>query len=1031
MAMSSACDYSPLSSDAWRSIDMEDGVSPWRLRQNVTTLYTNSSQGGCLSDYDYSFAMDREISHIRNVVYEVLSKTYPGVLVRAEFRLCAEPPFFETVNKAMHNIPQLEEGLSGPPVQLAKTLRPDQQAALRFVVDSENSAKTQRCRFLAFVRMQSPALVVGRHARLKSSFSPADLFPYMRREFNKQHRDRLLHVLSAPGLLTSMHGECDDMTYFTVAWNFPDGSSFSLDVRKRSLDVANVFVRLRRSDALHCIDVDDVGILTKSGADDSVEVCFPQCFRWLGRRSDLVETTDALLSCAEVRVSVEYKLFGSICGQQMGWGKTPLMVALIKYKCQEATAQQRRSTSLVIVPPKLFRQWVDELRVWLGARPGKDAWMVSPCGITAWTPVDMTAFKATTAENAAHADVVVLPHSIFNSKKYPSASDPWPEALFNVQSRTWSRLILDEAHELCNFHPHIQQRLLAVQSHAVHALSGTPEQGGGSRGAASLALTLKASLCPMLGTQFSFDADEYVTLAASEFFGSFARSQTSPFRLPVTEHIVTVQLSEAEKVLYANLKDHGSPSIRQLLELCCCFVSESSSSANKEISVLIKQKRKELETKLRAAKGHAAFVVLLSKCVVQPDRLTCKRMALKCRDARKELWEAGQRLMVSIFADLVSLGCEELAALVKDEHVLGFKSRELMNSVTPFEESLRRLHTGCVPFEEMKEVFSEQLEQLARDFVPLGGLKIPLDFLEASMKELAGGGGSCPICLDGLENGEGNVMTSCGHAFHKDCIEESLKIRNLCPACRQQDVQVYATKPPTPVDPYLKYGTKVKVMIQQLKDIMRDYPGDRLLLFVQYKDMRKKLEQAFREFEVPFLTLSGSARAQGHTITRWQSGQEPDDFLMMLSSEEHNSGITLTRARWVTVCFRIFASELCEGSFFFLPFFLQAHHAGSSLRSAVPPGGQGHGGAGAGPHQPHRARGHVAGDVEGRDRGHHRAGSSRDRGGAGEEAPQVKEKWDSINLAYITIIGAERSGAERKKKMELILVAVPVETNSW
>jgi len=877
---------------------MEDGVSPWHLHEKVTTLYT-SRQGCSLADYDYSEVMDRETSHIRNVVYDVLSKTYPGVLVRAEFRLCAAPPVLGTFNEAVHDIPQLEEGPPGPPVQLAKTLRPDQQAALRFVVDSEDSAKTQRCIFRAFVRMRLPPLVVGGRARLKSSFCPTELSPQMRLEFNKQRRDRMLQVLSAPGLVTSIkYPEWGDMADATVAWSSPDGSSFSLVVRKKSLNAVGDFVRLRRSDALHCIDVDDVGVLMKYDTDDSVEVCFPQCFRWLGRGSDLAKTTDALLSCAEVRVAVEYRIFGSICGQQMGWGKTPLMVALIKYKCQEAAAQQRRSTSLVIVPPKLFRQWVNELRVWLGAKPGADAWMVSPCGITVWAPVDMTAFKAMNAEKAACADVVVLPHSIFNSKKYPSASEPWPEALFDVQSRTWSRLILDEAHELSNFHPHIQERLLAVKSQAVHTLSGTPEQGGGSRGAASLALTLKASLCPMLGPQFSFDADEHVTLAASEFFGAFARSQLSPFRLPVSEHVVTVRLSEAEKVLYANLKDHGSPSVRQLLELCCCFVSESSPSANKEVGVLIKQKRKELEARLRAAKGHAAFVVLLSKCVVQEGRLGFRRKALKCRDERKEVWGAGQRLMGSIFAELDSLGCEELASLVKDEHVLGSKSRDLMSSVTPFEESLRRLHTGCLPVEELKEAFSEQLEQLSRDFVPLGSLKMPLDFLEARMKELAGGGGSCPICLDGLENGEGNVMTSCGHAFHKDCIEESLKSRNQCPSCRRQDVKVYATKPPTPVDPYQKYGTKVKVMIQQLKDIMRDYPGDRLLLFVQYKDMRKKLEQAFREFEVPFLTLSGSARAQGHTLTRWQCGQEPDDFLMMLSSEEHNSGITLTRARW-------------------------------------------------------------------------------------------------------------------------------------
>lgn len=998
-----------LRSGTWLPIDMEDGVSPWHLHQTPAILHTCSKN---LAKYDYSASMDREKSHLRNVVYDILSRTYPGVLVRAEFRLCAAPPPPGPRNEAVHHIPQLEEGLLGPPVQLAKTLRPDQQAALRFVVDSESAGKTQRCLFRAFVRMRPPPLVVGGHARLNAGFCPNQLCSMVRLEFNKQSRDRMQQVLGAPGLVTSIDGpDWGDTAVVTVAWSFADGTSFSLFQPKSRLEAVSLpsarfflgrLVRLRRSDELHRIGVEDVGFLTKYGADDSVEVSFPQCFRWQGRASDLALTSgDLKLRCAEVRVAVEYRLFGSICAQKMGWGKTPLMVALIKHKDLEAAAHQRRSTSLVIVPPKVHRQWVNELRAWLGAKPGTSwddrlnehttAWMVSPCGILVWAPVDMRAFKATTPSAAARADVVVLPHSIFDSKKYPSASEKWPLEIFNVQSRTWSRLILDEAHELSGVHPNIQRRLLAVKRDAVHALSGTPEQGGGSRGAASLALTLKASLCPMSATPewFCFDADEHVTLAASEFFGAFARSQASPLRLPVTEHIVPVQLSEAERVLYANLTEHGAPSTRAKLELCCCFVSETSSSATKEIGALIKQKQKELESRMCAAKGHAAFVVLLSRCVAERGRLDTRRQSLKSTDERKEIWDAGQRMLEPIFAGLDSLGYEELAALVKEEHVHGSNSQELMASVAPFAESLRRLHTGGHPHAAMKKVFNEQLDQLARNFVPLGGLKIPLDFLQLSMSELAGGGGCCPICLDGLENGEGTMMTSCGHAFHKDCINAALKSRGQCPSCRQQVKTVWATKPPTPVDPYLKYGTKVKVMIQQLTDIMRDYPGDRLLLFVQYKDMRKKLEQAFREFKVPFLTLSGSARMQGSAITRWQSGQDPEDFLMMLSCEEHNSGITLTRAR-PGVIVSVFAA--CEGlvlgHYPSLRLYLQAPHVSAPLRSAVTRGGQGHGESGSGTHQPNWSGSHFAGSVARRDGRHNRARIARGRGDAGDEAPQ-------------------------------------------
>jgi len=610
----------------------------------------------------------------------------------------------------------------------------------------------------------------------------------------------------------------------------------------------------------------------------------------------------------------------------MGWGKTPLMLALIKHQCEVAVAEGRRSTSLVIVPPKLYRQWVGELKEWLGAlacvNSGGGTWLRTVGGgITVWAPVDMRSFSGLDAEVAATADVVVIPYTIFSSKKYPSEASSWPEGLFDVLSRKWDRLVLDEVHELSNLSKGIQRRILAVQSGAVHALSGTPEQGGGSRGAASLALTFKASLCPMRGDAFDFDCDEYVTAAASEFLGSMARTQVSPFRLPVTEHVIFVELSEAEKVLYVNLKNHGSPTTRDLLNLCSCFVSKEASSANKEIGVLIKQKQHALAERLRGAEGHAAFVLLLSRCMVEGGvRLASRRSALRCRDERVEYWDEGLGLVNEVYERLLDHDNQELAGLVRPEDVYGIKARELLLlfSDDRFDllEKLRGVHERNQA--DVKELFNEQLiGHLGRDFVMLGSLKKSLDYLEHSMTQLAGVGSSCPICLDVLENGEVTCITSCGHAFHEACISDSLKVRPRCPNCRQPVPDVYIAQPRAPMDPWIKYGTKVKVMIQKLQDIMRENPSDRLLLFLQHRDMRKKLEQAFREFEVPFLTLSGSARSQGSTIDRWQNGRDPKDFVMMLSCDEHNSGITLTRARpgCLMICFVFLESfSPCAGT---------------------------------------------------------------------------------------------------------------------
>ena len=508
---------------------------------------------------------------------------------------------------------------------------------------------------------------------------------------------------------------------------------------------------------------------------------------------------------------------------------------------------------------------------------------------------------------ASSADVVVLSHSIFSSKKFPSESEPWPPGLFDVLGQKWSRVILDEAHELANLSREVQSRILAVKSGAVHVLSGTPEQGEGSRGAASLALLFKVSLCPMIKPSFTFDGDKYVTAAAKAFFKSAARTQMSPFQLPVTEHVVMVQLAEAEKVLYNHFVNGIRPSTRDLLETCCCFVKESS-SAKKEIGVLIKQKQREFEQQLVEAKGHTAFLLLLARLLDEKPRLVARRQALKCRIERRDFWEEGQRLVDSLFEELENLGHEELKALVKEKHVHGAKSRALFGvagseaSAQLFSESFVRVFEDPPSLEMIPNVwtvFHEQLDQhLPQHYVALGGVKKPLKYLEHSMKELAEGG-SCPVCLDGLENGEATCMTDCGHAFHEECLEEVRKLRPECPNCRQQIAKVYVTKPPAPIDPWLKYGSKVKVMIGKLEDIMQEYPGERLLLFVQYREIRQKLAQAFKEFGVPFLTLCGSARTQGTAITRWQSGQHPSDFLMMLSCEEHNSGITLTRARMV------------------------------------------------------------------------------------------------------------------------------------
>lgn len=47
---------------------------------------------------------------------------------------------------------------------------------------------------------------------------------------------------------------------------------------------------------------------------------------------------------------------------------------------------------------------------------------------------------------------------------------------------------------------------------------------------------------------------------------------------------------------------------------------------------------------------------------------------------------------------------------------------------------------------------------------------------------------SCPICLGTLASGGKLVNTTCGHAFHEQCLETWTRYQDLCPACREGPV---------------------------------------------------------------------------------------------------------------------------------------------------------------------------------------------------------------------------------------------------
>ena len=902
------------------------GKDPWKLaktHQGRVKLWTHHDVGCYDKDYSLMWPLSKA-EDIKDFVQLLLKNIVPGTLVQAEFRSQSRVDFREAPFNQVHALPTLSTSLEGVhAVGLKKELWEDQRRALKALMDMERSPATQEIVFQAFARAPEELFLKRDHfACLRRDFCMSRLSPEQRSRFLNLPLSKAKIVMEEPGLIVD---QVDDgaRRKVSICWTFPDEEVFVVNVEQKHvcprptldgpLQVPGRAVRLLRGDSRHCIGPGDTGLVLSCNGSLAT-VFFPQCRSWTGPVDRLAAATSPFFADVELRVVVKYELRGSICAQAMGWGKTALIIALIRKSFEEAESLGRaRETSLIIVPSKIFRQWENELQAWLELRReirneaarGRPM-QTSDGSLRIWACADMRDFNRQSSEDAFSIDVLLIPSSIFASKQFLGMCETL------LRGRIWTRVILDEAHEIANLPDPVQKSILALRRSFTHLLTGTPQQGIGALGAARLALLMNVSLSSdklLQSPTFRLNEDTLVNLMASHFFSKTTLTDESPFDLPVEYRELWVQLTKAEEVIYNNLKYHHgrAPSQRQLLELCSCFVQEGSRSAYKEVKVLTDLREKDLELLQARVMGHLSVALFLAQILDKVEGLLKRLEQLRCpprEESRIDTWLTGKARIQQLLLKMVEEEAPEQLArrMPSTEDIRGTVTQSFVIAVRAYAMHRREAHQSSgeqVRVAGMDEVAEAALKEqlslyLSHDFVEVGEALKALEFLQRSLRELKEVGTSCPVCLDALDNGEATCMPQCGHSFHETCLACSIQEKKSCPTCRQLVSGIYVTKPP---DPWLKYGTKVKQIIGTLKQIMTDYPGERILVFVQFKSMRKNLELAFKEFKVPFLTLCGSTRSQGASIDRWQTGADPADFVMMLSCEEHNSGITLTRAR--------------------------------------------------------------------------------------------------------------------------------------
>jgi len=105
------------------------------------------------------------------------------------------------------------------------------------------------------------------------------------------------------------------------------------------------------------------------------------------------------------------------------------------------------------------------------------------------------------------------------------------------------------------------------------------------------------------------------------------------------------------------------------------------------------------------------------------------------------------------------------------------REREMMEKA--IQESLKENPNPDVMNYEQLQELEERIGSVSKGFSEAEISLIPVKICNSTKED-------CSICLEGIKIGEEIKSLSCGHEFHKDCINECFKSTKKCPYCMDE-----------------------------------------------------------------------------------------------------------------------------------------------------------------------------------------------------------------------------------------------------
>lgn len=511
----------------------------------------------------------------------------------------------------------------------------------------------------------------------------------------------------------------------------------------------------------------------------------------------------------------------------------------------------------------------------------------------------------------------------------------------------WKRVCFDEFHEVVRAKADgarsstasrraTMYALNSLQGLRMWGLTGTPLLSS-SRAVADMASLLRIFIPP---------GDE---AEAQRWLDAWVRSNTwDKSSIEVEEHWVLVHLTPPERALYLSQRQvlngaraedgvNTRHAEERLLQLCTHFDPDNwqSESAGNAVKVT-QEKRKaaiaKAEEGIRDCEARLADLKLRDEArEVIMALLRRHKVKLGPREQQQAFAHLQEPILLEMKhrAELIGsdtapanvLGKELLAAakLVRECASLGDYARAAAKA----EEGgvslclgtallqIGSVYTSCQTCQGLGDVHTTTVH-LNRAKGSHEGKKKELEsqvrYMDKALQGLENQSFECTFCLEQTDpTGKDAAVLTCGHAFHEECIQQSLAVSSLCPICRAPATARQATNLASLFSPKtleahselkMKVGSKTASIVETLAAI-REEGGDseKCVVFIQWDVMMKHLEKAMLTAGMVPLVLRGSMAQRTKVIRSFMDDKSEKSSILLLSLEQSPSGMNLVCAR--------------------------------------------------------------------------------------------------------------------------------------